>query len=321
MPPNIDALLLPICIFSGLFGFASPVVIALGFWSLRKVFAARNWKVALGQSIEPTPAMIEAGNGLPVVAYEYTVAGHTYQNTQVYIRLVGDKAAYAAARRYPVSVPVRLYYNPQAPSESVLERDGWTNLRVPSLLLLAGTVLFLISLVPFGVLWLAPVFGEQMVAAYLPGGTLAGIVALAGLVAIVIALAMLIRVWLAKGWYSAIGGVTLSTVHWFSDSKDSQSEHPVIVYDYMVNGRRYQGNRVYSMTPAKVEPPYDFIARYPVGKPTTIYFNPNNPADAALERPGNINLLRPLGLLVVGILLLLVSIVPVLVTYLMNNSG
>jgi hypothetical protein len=321
MVANIDALLPATYIFLGIFGFASLVFIALGFWSLRKVFAARSWRAVPGRTVAPTESMLEAGNGLPVVAYDYTVGGKSYQSTQVYVRLVRNKALYDAARRFPVGVPVRVYYNPKDPAQTVLERYGYENLRLPGIFLLIGVMLFLISLIPFGVLLLSPLLGLEQVVGYLPGGTVAGVIALIGLAVFVAGAGLLVRVWLARGWYPAFGQVLKSGKAWFSDVKGGQAEHPVIVYEYMVNGRTHQNNTIFAIEPVGKFDPAMIVEKYPAGEQTTIYFNPNNPVDAALERPGPLNFMMPIGLLLAGLVVLAVSVLPVVITFMMQRAS
>ncbi len=63
----------------------------------------------------------------PVVVYQYTVNGQSYQSQRIKageqfmsIRVAGE--AQATAARYPVGAAVTVYYNPENPAGSALER-------------------------------------------------------------------------------------------------------------------------------------------------------------------------------------------------------
>jgi len=91
----------------------------------------------------------------------------------------------------------------------------------------------------------------------------------------------------AQSWPGTSGTVLMSSVQSKRTGR-SHSTYPVVVYQYQVNGRDYQGQtikageqflnvRVAGQTQATV-------ARYPIGAKVTVYFNPQNPAESALER-------------------------------------
>lgn len=91
----------------------------------------------------------------------------------------------------------------------------------------------------------------------------------------------------AQAWSSTTGNVLMSTIQ-VRRSGRSRSEIPVVVYQYEVRGQMYQGQviragdqygtiRVMGQAQATV-------ARYPVGMSVTVYYDPANPANAALER-------------------------------------
>jgi hypothetical protein len=91
----------------------------------------------------------------------------------------------------------------------------------------------------------------------------------------------------AQAWPSTSGTVLMSTIQVRRTGR-SRSEIPVVVYQYQVGGQMYQGQviragdqfgtiRVMGQAQATV-------ARYPVGAAVTVYYDPANPANAALER-------------------------------------
>jgi hypothetical protein len=118
-----------------------------------------------------------------------------------------------------------------------------------------------------------------------------------------------IKIRAARDWPSVSGKILFGTVERRrsrgSRSGSSHSYYPSIVYEYTVNGQRYQNNRVtlgsevgrgsYAAVERKV-------ARYPVGSSVEVFYNPDNPLDAALEKTapaGNIFLLIALLMLAI----------------------
>ncbi len=92
---------------------------------------------------------------------------------------------------------------------------------------------------------------------------------------------------LAQSWPSTTGMVLMSSVQTRRSGR-SITTYPVVVYQYTVNGQSYQSQtikageqflnvRVHGQAQAAV-------ARYPVGASITVYYDPANPAESALER-------------------------------------
>jgi len=90
----------------------------------------------------------------------------------------------------------------------------------------------------------------------------------------------------AQSWLSTTGQVVLSRVE--VSGGDTTTVSPRVVYQYQVGAQSYQseviraGSQFYS-TPSSRQA-YDTVDRYPVGATVTVYYNPANPAEAALER-------------------------------------
>jgi hypothetical protein len=91
----------------------------------------------------------------------------------------------------------------------------------------------------------------------------------------------------AQAWASTTGTVLMSTIQ-VRRTAQSRSEIPVVVYHFVVNGQPYQGQTVragdqfFSMR--MMGQARDTVARYPAGATVTVYYNPANPAESALER-------------------------------------
>lgn len=88
----------------------------------------------------------------------------------------------------------------------------------------------------------------------------------------------------AKDWSSTTGTILMSMLEARRGSKGHMVNYPVVLYQYRVGGTDYQSRKISpgmewggSGAPAVVE-------RYPTGSSVTVYYNPQNPAEALLER-------------------------------------
>ena len=90
----------------------------------------------------------------------------------------------------------------------------------------------------------------------------------------------------SKDWPSTAGKIVKSRVE-LSSGRDIATVEPVIAYEYQVGGRQYQCDQIHSgdkiFESISKEETYDLVDRYPVGRDVTVYYNPDNPAEAALE--------------------------------------
>ena len=91
----------------------------------------------------------------------------------------------------------------------------------------------------------------------------------------------------SQSWPSTSGVVLSSSVQVRRTNK-SRSEYPVVVYQYEVNGQSYQGQRIKAsdkfMSIRISGEAQATVARYPAGSRVTVYYDPNNPSESALER-------------------------------------
>ena len=92
---------------------------------------------------------------------------------------------------------------------------------------------------------------------------------------------------IAQSWPSTTGTVLMSSVQWGSGSH-SGSSYPVVVYQYTVNGQSYQSQTIKAgeqyLNVRIAGQAQTTVARYPIGANVTVYYNPANPAESALER-------------------------------------
>ena len=92
---------------------------------------------------------------------------------------------------------------------------------------------------------------------------------------------------LAQSWPSTAGRVLMSSVQ-SSHSGSSHSTYPVVVYQYEVHGKTYQSQTIKAgeqyLNVRVMGQAQATVARYPIGADVTVYYNPANPAESALER-------------------------------------
>jgi hypothetical protein len=91
----------------------------------------------------------------------------------------------------------------------------------------------------------------------------------------------------AQTWTAAPGMVVSSTLR-VKRTGRSRSEIPVVVYQYVVNGKTYHGETVRAgekfFSARLAGQARETVARYPAGSSVTVYYDPANPANSALER-------------------------------------
>ena len=88
-------------------------------------------------------------------------------------------------------------------------------------------------------------------------------------------------------WLNTTGTILMSSVQ-SSYSGRSHSTYPAVVYAYSVNGQSYQSQRIKAgeqfLNVRVAGQAQATVARYPIGASVTVYYNPSNPAESALER-------------------------------------
>jgi hypothetical protein len=87
----------------------------------------------------------------------------------------------------------------------------------------------------------------------------------------------------AKTWPAALGTVLFSTIEWRRSNKGSAA-YPVVQYSYQVQGQGYQGRKIMPGPEVGGTGAHKVVARYPIGTQVMVYYNPQNPSEALLER-------------------------------------
>ncbi len=92
----------------------------------------------------------------------------------------------------------------------------------------------------------------------------------------------------SQNWSTTTGKILMSSVQSQRSSTGGYSIYPVIVYQYEVNGKNYQSQTVRVgdkfLKINVVGQAQKTVDKYPIGKEVTVYYDPNNPAECALER-------------------------------------
>lgn len=144
---NLSPVLIMICIGGGIFLLAVFIIAAtvlpmLGIfggigWFLNKKSkeakalreAAKNWAFTTGKIVT---SRVEVSGGdhttvSPHVVFQYSVYGREYSGSQikagdVHISSYSSRTAYDTVDKYPVGSEVTVYYDPENPEQSALER-------------------------------------------------------------------------------------------------------------------------------------------------------------------------------------------------------
>lgn len=296
----------PIFIYLILAAFPALIIFAAAYKFL-EVWKASRWPKAQGRVVVSTSearsvkSMDAKSNDterrtFAKIVYEFTVAGRKYRGDRVSIgEDLGNFQVAETIAKYPRGKEVTVYYNPVNPTQAVLERD------VPPGIF-KGIVILVLVLI--GILVFAVVGFHRL------GDFMRGLVrnpAEAPFVTACIGFALLtaLFVWAfqrnaarQRSWPTVQARVEKSGVHEFqaleerSSGRDRWSTRyrAEVIYGYEVAGVRYTGDM--SAGGTKVSSNIETIARksaekYPAGSAVEVHYNPDNPAESAIN-PGSI---------------------------------
>lgn len=85
-------------------------------------------------------------------------------------------------------------------------------------------------------------------------------------------------------WPSTMGTVNASYLERRSSSEGGSTDYPVVQYSYQVGGQMHQGTKLAPGPEVGGTGAGKVVARYPEGAQVMVFYNPNNPSDAVLER-------------------------------------
>lgn len=87
-----------------------------------------------------------------------------------------------------------------------------------------------------------------------------------------------------QGWSSTMGTVSNSYLERRRSSKGGSVNYPVVQYSYQVGGQSYQGRKIAPGMEVGGTGAGKVTGRYPVGAQVMVFYDPQNPSDAVLER-------------------------------------
>ena len=122
-------LLLIVGIIGFVFLILNAIFLGVIFFMRRKMATVSQWPSTLGtvhaSYLERRSSGDEGSTNYPVVQYSYQVSGQAYQGMKLAPGPeVGGTGAGKVVARYPAGAQVMVFYNPQNPSEAVLERKA-----------------------------------------------------------------------------------------------------------------------------------------------------------------------------------------------------
>ncbi len=92
----------------------------------------------------------------------------------------------------------------------------------------------------------------------------------------------------SRGWAETSGRVIASNINQFTN-KGTTTYRPLIMYSYAVSGIRFMSSRIafHSLGSRDRAEATRITARYPIGTSVDVFYDPQNPEQAVLERGGN----------------------------------
>jgi hypothetical protein len=85
-------------------------------------------------------------------------------------------------------------------------------------------------------------------------------------------------------WPSTMGTVNSSYLERRSSSEGGSTNYPVVQYSYQVGGQTFQNSKLAPGPEVGGTGAGKVVARYPAGAQVMVFYNPQNPSDAVLER-------------------------------------
>lgn len=119
------------------------------------------------------------------------------------------------------------------------------------------------------------------------------------------------RMAVVSQWPSTMGSVSASYLERRSSSENGYTNYPVVQYSYQIGGQAYHGVKIAPGPEVGGTGAGKVVARYPAGAQVMVFYNPQNPSDAVLERKAPAQWLMWLILIVFD--LALCGVIPIIV--------
>lgn len=224
------------------------------------------------------------------VSYSFSVGTETYRSKRICLMGEPDGSVSAVLKRYPEGRIVTVYYNPQDPSECILERDAPARIREAWLgtAFLAALILGCFFAVTQGAAWLETVVPHPTrVPAMMTLGAIS-------LVVLMIVRAITKETSAMKKWPTTTGSIVRSEITTTVQQHrrptrtggdyDVRMYVPCIVYAYEANGHSFQGDDIGWTTSANRRSVAEKqVKRFPLQSQVRVFYNPDDPAQATLE--------------------------------------
>lgn len=91
------------------------------------------------------------------------------------------------------------------------------------------------------------------------------------------------RMAVVSQWPSTMGSVVMSRIDRRSSS-DGYTNYPYVQYSYQIGAQTYQNTKLAPGPEVGGTGAGKVVAKYPAGAQVMVFYNPQNPADAVLER-------------------------------------
>lgn len=93
----------------------------------------------------------------------------------------------------------------------------------------------------------------------------------------------------SRGWLKTNGTILSSSVVSFTPASGKTSYRPMIVFSYSVGSARFMSNHLAfrSTATARRSDAESVVADYPAGRIVTVFYDPQDPERAVLDRGGN----------------------------------
>ena len=225
---------------------------------------------------------------VPLVEYEFSAKGRQYTGTRISIgEDTGGANTEATLAHYPVGAAVMVYYDPDDPGNSLLERD------MPKSVPL-GCAAFLAAFAALGYGgYRLFIHFEDAIESYIEDGNgkIVVVSTVVGLVCLMLFSGSRSGAKAGAAWPVVPGKVVQSGTESYRVRVSRNvvtSWAPVVEYAYTVNGHEYRSRQIRlddssgggSNADAK-----KIAARYPEGRAVEVHYDPANPGHAALEKP------------------------------------
>lgn len=106
-----------------------------------------------------------------------------------------------------------------------------------------------------------------------------------------------------QGWSSTMGTVLASHLERRRSGNSGSANYPVVQYSYQVGGQTYQGARIAPGMEVGGTGAGRVIEKYPAGAQVMVFYDPNDPSDAVLEKKAPAQWILWLVLVILDIML------------------